>query len=211
MGEHEPYHLVGTAPELHQRYLAPAVTSLWAADLVAAADPQSGERVLDVACGASVVARLAATRVGAGRVTGLDLNAGMLAVARSLPAIDGAQIEWRVGSALAPPFPDATFDLAFCQFGLMFFADRPAALREMRRVLTPGGRLALNVYGPIARNPAALALADALDRLLGRQASAPKRAKHALADPEELRAHNWRCRASAHRIQRTRGQPLPET
>jgi SAM-dependent methyltransferase len=139
-----------------------------------------------VACGTGVVARLAAARVGGGRVAGLDLNAGMLAVARSLPAGAGAPVEWHEASALDLPFPAAAFDLVLCQFGLMFFPDRSAALREMRRVLGPGGRLALNVYGPLGHNPAARALADALDRHLGPRASAPKRAEHALADAGEL-------------------------
>jgi SAM-dependent methyltransferase len=161
MGGHEPYQLDGTAPELYERYLVPAVTAPWAADLVAAAAPRPGERVLDVACGTGIAARLAAARVGGGRVAGVDPNAGMLAVARSLPAGAGAPVEWHEASALDLPFPAAAFDLVLCQFGLMFFPDRSAALREMRRVLGPGGRLALNVYGPLGHNPAAQALADA--------------------------------------------------
>ena len=187
MGEHEPWQLDGTAPELYERYLVPTITGHWAADLIEAGAPQSGERVLDVACGTGVVARLAAERVGGGRVVGLDLNAGMLAVARSLPSRTDPPIEWHEGSALGMPFPDAAFDLVFCQLGLQFLPDRPAALREMRRVLAPGGRLALNVYGPIERTPAARALADALDRRFGPGAAASKRAEHALDDPGELR------------------------
>jgi ubiquinone/menaquinone biosynthesis C-methylase UbiE len=186
MDKHEPYQLDGTAPELYERYLVPTVTAPWAADLVAAADLRPGESVLDVACGTGVVARLAAARVHGGRVAGLDLNAGMLAVARSIPAAAGAPIEWHEASALDLPFPDTTFDHVLCQFGLMFFPDRSAALQEMRRVLRPGGRLALNVYGPLGHNPAAQALAGALDHYLGHLASAPKRAEHALADAGEL-------------------------
>ena len=63
----------------------PAITSLWAVDLVRRAAPQPGERVLDVACGTGIVARLAAKAMGTGRVLGLDINSGMLAVARSRP------------------------------------------------------------------------------------------------------------------------------
>ena len=111
---------------------------MWAADLVDRAALQPGERVLDVACGTGVVARVAAERVGStGRVAALDVNSGMLAVARSLPAVTGAPVEWHEGSALALPFPDAAFDVAFCQLGLQFFPDRPKALREIRRVLVP--------------------------------------------------------------------------
>jgi ubiquinone/menaquinone biosynthesis C-methylase UbiE len=185
----EPWQLRGSAPELFERYLVPAVTAPWAADLVAVADPPLGARVLDVACGTGIVARLAAERVGpAGHVVGLDLNPGMLAVARGLPPIAGAPIAWQEASAVALPFPAATFDVVLCQQGLQFFPDRPAALREMHRVLAPGGRLALSVYSAIAHNPATQALADALARHGAPQAAAIKRAEHALADADALHA-----------------------
>jgi ubiquinone/menaquinone biosynthesis C-methylase UbiE len=189
LGEQEQWQLDGSAPELYQHYLVPAVTALWAADLADQAVLHPGERVLDLACGTGVVARLAAERVGpTGRVTALDLNPGMLAVARSLPAVPGAVIEWREGSALALPFPEAAFDVALCQLGLQFFPDRPRALREIRRVLVPGGHLALNFFGSIEHNPATHALANALDRHVGPDASLAKRTEHALADTAHLHA-----------------------
>ena len=98
-----------SAAELYERYLVPAITALWAADLVDRAAPQSGERVLDVACGTGVVARSAAERMGSGQVVGLDINTGMLAVARSLPRGAGPRIDWHEGSALEMPFPNSTF------------------------------------------------------------------------------------------------------
>ena len=76
------WQLEGSAAELYQRYLVPAITTKWAEDLVDRALLRTGEDVLDVACGTGVVARLAAKKVATGHVTGLDLNAGMLAVAR---------------------------------------------------------------------------------------------------------------------------------
>jgi ubiquinone/menaquinone biosynthesis C-methylase UbiE len=188
MGEQEQWQLDGPAPELYQRYLVPAMTSMWAADLADRAALRPGERVLDVACGTGVVARIAAERVGnTGLVAALDINPGMLAIARSLPSATGASIEWYEGSALELPFLSASFDVVVCQLGLQFFSDRPAALREMRRALVPNGRLALNVFGPIAHNPATHALADALDGRVRPDASVAKRMEHALADTEELR------------------------
>jgi SAM-dependent methyltransferase len=166
----------------------PAVTAGWAADLVERAGLRRGERILDVACGTGVVARAAAGRVArAGHVAAIDINAGMLAIARSLPAGRGAGIGWFEGSALRLPFRAGSYDVVLCQLGLQFFPDRPAALAEMRRVLVTGGRLGLSVYGPIEHNPATFALAGALDRRLGPGASAAKRAEHALADPALLR------------------------
>jgi ubiquinone/menaquinone biosynthesis C-methylase UbiE len=188
MGEQEQWQLDGPASELYQRYLVPAMTSMWAADLADRAALRPGERVLDVACGTGVVARIAAERVGnTGLVAALDINPGMLAIARSLPSATGASIEWYEGSALELPFLSASFDVVVCQLGLQFFSDRPAALREMRRALVPNGRLALNVFGPIAHNPATHALADALDGRVRPDASVAKRMEHALADTEELR------------------------
>jgi ubiquinone/menaquinone biosynthesis C-methylase UbiE len=178
----------GQRPGTVRTYIVPAVTALWAADLVGWATPRPGERVLDVACGTGIVARLAAERLGGvGSVVGLDINSGMLAIARSVPQPVGPSTEWREGSALDMPFPDKAFDLVLCQLGLQFFPDRPAALRECWRVLEPDGRLALNVYASIERNPAAHVMANALDRYLGRPASAPRRAEHALADTALLR------------------------
>jgi ubiquinone/menaquinone biosynthesis C-methylase UbiE len=189
MGDQEQWQLDGEAPELYQRYLVPAVTAIWAADLVDRALVRSGERVLDVACGTGVVTRLAAERVGdGGCVAGLDINPGMLAVARSLPAVVGASIAWHEGSVLALPFSESAFDVVLCQLGLQFFPDRPAALHEMRRVLVLSGRVAVSVFGPIAHNPATHALADALDHHVGPDASLAKRNEHALADSDELRA-----------------------
>src|SRR5689334_18760846 len=114
MSRQAQWQLDGTAPALYQRYLVPAVTALWATDLVERVRLQSGTRVLDVACGTGVVARVAAERVGGtGQVAALDLNPGMLAVARALPTA-GAAISWYEGSALALPFPEAAFDVVFC-------------------------------------------------------------------------------------------------
>jgi ubiquinone/menaquinone biosynthesis C-methylase UbiE len=165
------------------------MTVMWATDLADRAALRRGERVLDAACGTGVVARVAAERVtSTGRVAALDINPGMLAVARSLPTGTGASLEWHDGSVLALPFPDAAFDVVLCQFGLQFFPDRPTAMQEFRRVLVRNGRLAVNVFGPIENNPATHALANSLDRHIRSDASLAKRTEHALADVEELRS-----------------------
>jgi SAM-dependent methyltransferase len=121
-----------------------------------------------------------------GHVTGLDLNKGMLAVARTLPT-EGVPIEWIEGSALALPFPAGKFDLVLCQLGLQFFPDQGRALREMHRVLSPSGRVALSVFSPIERTPGANAFVLALDRVLGPNASKIKRAEHSFNAPDELK------------------------
>jgi SAM-dependent methyltransferase len=141
------WNIAREAAELYERVVARHILGPWAPSLVDAARLAVGERVLDLACGTGVVTRFAAQRAGSrGRVTGVDLNAEMIGVARSLPAPDGAPVEWIEGSALAVPLPDASVDVVLCQQGLQFFPDKALSLREMRRVLDRGGRLALSVW-----------------------------------------------------------------
>jgi SAM-dependent methyltransferase len=175
----------GSVAENYQQHLVPAIFEPWARDLVDLAAPRLGERVLDVACGPGVVARLAARRAGPDQVTGLDINPGMVAVARSLPS--ELPISWREGSALQMPFPDEAFDVVLCQQGVQFFPDRAAGLREMRRVLVPGGRVVLAVWGPIERSPGYAALAPALERHISAAAAAAARSPFSLWDIGELR------------------------
>jgi SAM-dependent methyltransferase len=166
----------------------PAIFGPWAEELLAVASPKPGEQVLDVACGTGVVARLAAQHVGpSGTVVGFDLNPAMLAVARALPPPQGARIEWREGNVSAIPLPDAAFDLVLCQQGLQFFPDRPATLREMRRVLVRGGRLALSAWRPMQYSPGFTALATALGRCIASEAAALMQNPFALGSAEELR------------------------
>src|SRR6266545_1405550 len=85
MSNQGQWQVAGNAAETYERALVPAVFAAWASLVIALADPKPGERVLDIACGTGVVARLAAERVGhTGNVVGLDLNPGMLAVAASV-------------------------------------------------------------------------------------------------------------------------------
>src|SRR5215510_13030761 len=98
MSTREQWQLSGSAAELYERYPARYILGPWAPPLVGLAQVQLGERVLDVACGTGLVARLVAPAVGTtGRVIGLDLNAGMLDVARSLQPPAGAPITWIQG------------------------------------------------------------------------------------------------------------------
>ena len=186
-GEHG-WQLRGNSAERYERYLVPTVTLPWAHDLIERVGLRPGDRVLDVACGTGVVARLAASAVGAdGSVAALDVNREMLAVGRSLSPAEGARIEWHEASADALPFGEAEFAVVLCQLGLQFFPDRLGAVREMRRVLARVGRAGVSVYASIEENPAAYALADAVDKHFGGGAARAKRSEHSLADPEELR------------------------
>lgn len=157
--------------ESYESYMVPTLFAPWASHLVQSANPQPGERVLDLACGTGIVARHVAPRLGAkGAVTGLDLNPHMLAVARAAAERQGRAVEWREGRAEQLPFPDGSFDLVLCQFALMFFADRPAALAESHRVLKNGGRLGLNVWQSLDRHPFYQILHNVIQQRLGMSA-----------------------------------------
>jgi ubiquinone/menaquinone biosynthesis C-methylase UbiE len=115
--------------DVYDEQFVPALFAPWGPVLCDAARIAPGQRVLDVACGTGALTVAAAARVGpGGAVIGLDANPQMLAVARRKHP---AGIEWIDGRAEALPFPDASFDAVASQFGLMFFDDRAAALREM--------------------------------------------------------------------------------
>jgi len=175
----------GSAAENYQRYFVPAIGRPCAALLVDAADLRPGERVLDVACGTGVVARLAREAVGPeGDVTGLDVNPGMLAVARASTAPE-AEIDWVQSPAEDMPLPDDSRDVVLCGMGLQFFEDRRAGLSEMRRVLVDGGRTVLNLPGPVP--PVFEVLERGLARHVAPEAAGFASAVFSLHDAEELR------------------------
>jgi SAM-dependent methyltransferase len=178
MTDEQRWHLAGTAPEIYAEHLVPAVFAPWAPVLLDAAAVGIGHTVLDVACGTGVVAAAAAERVGpSGAVTGVDINPGMIAVAARTQGV-----RWAQADAARLPFPDGGFDRVLCQAGLQFVPDRLGALREMRRVLRPGGRVALLVWRALLHSPGFAALADALHAVVGPEAAAVMRAPFVFGD-----------------------------
>jgi ubiquinone/menaquinone biosynthesis C-methylase UbiE len=174
----------GPAPENYERHFVPAIGGPFAHDLIAEAALRPGERVLDVACGTGIVARLASEQVGtAGSVAALDVNAAMLAVARTVSASVSPPIRWYESTAESMPLPDGAFDVVLCQLGLQFVADKPAAVREMHRVAASrGGRVLVSVPRPSA-------FFDVLDAALARHlpgAAGFVRTVFSLNDPGEV-------------------------
>lgn len=129
---------------LWRRQLAPATSAL-----LAQAALTAGERVLDVACGTGLMSFAAAQAVGAtGHVVGIDLSGRMIEAARRVGREQQhPNVELLRMDAEALEFGDARFDVVLCSLGLMYLPDPERALREMRRVLRPGGRVALAVWG----------------------------------------------------------------
>jgi ubiquinone/menaquinone biosynthesis C-methylase UbiE len=138
----------------YEQFFVPGIFRHWTPLLLQRAAPERGERVLDVACGTGIVARSLVPLVGPeGRVTGLDINPAMLAVACRQHADHCDDIDWREGRAEELPFPDGEFDLVTCQQGLQFFEDKDRAAAEMRRVLRPDGRAVVAVWQSVDANP----------------------------------------------------------
>jgi ubiquinone/menaquinone biosynthesis C-methylase UbiE len=146
---------VGSIPENYDRYLGPIFFQQYADDLVARLPVTSGMRVLETACGTGILTeRLVRRLAGRGTVVATDLNEPMIAHAqRRFPA--APHLEWRQADATKLPFQDASFDAVICQFGLMFFPDKAAGIREAYRVLKPGGRYLLNTWDALEHNPVA--------------------------------------------------------
>jgi ubiquinone/menaquinone biosynthesis C-methylase UbiE len=141
---------------------------------------------LDVACGTGIVTRLVAERFGnVGSIVGMDLNKGMLDVARANTPTTGIPIEWRQGDLCALPFPDDNFSAVLCNQGMQFVPDKSVALGEIRRVLMSGGRLAFAGWGEI--HPHAKALADALRRHVSEEVATSSLSGYALSDAEAIR------------------------
>ncbi len=173
-----------TPADVYDEQFVPALFSHWGPVLCDAADVRAGQRVLDVGCGTGALTLAAAERVGGGgHAVGLNPNPEMLAVARRKPTA----IEWRDGRAEALPFAAASFDAVVSQFAMTFFDDPVGALREMQRVLRPGGRIAVAVCDAVENSPGYGALATLLDRRFGRRIGDAFRAPFALGDADRLR------------------------
>ena len=157
----ETFNLRGSGPAAYEQYLVPILFRPLAQRLLEMAEVGPDDRLLDVACGTGIVARLA---VGNGvECTGVDLNPEMIATASKL----APQVNWLPCDAADLPLPDESYDVAVCQQGLQFMPDPVAALREMRRVLVPSGRVVVALWRDLAFAPGFAAFVDVLDRHLG--------------------------------------------
>lgn len=185
MGKSETPNVTRSPADVYDERFVPALFQQWGDTVSEIASIAQGQRVLDVACGTGALALAAAKRVGAnGSVVGLDLNEEMLAVARR----KHARVDWKNGRAESLPFENASFDRVVSQFGFMFFDDHLAALREMLRVLRPGGRLVVAVCDALDHSPGYAVFAELLHRLFGNQVADAFRMPFVLGDREQLLA-----------------------
>jgi ubiquinone/menaquinone biosynthesis C-methylase UbiE len=175
----------GRGADNYQRDFVPAIATPVSEELLRAARLRPGERVLDVACGTGLIARLAAEQVGpTGSVVGVDVAPDMIEVARSVPTRDGAHVDWRVGDACSLALEPEAFDAVLCQMGIMFMEDQPKATAEMRRVLVHGGRVVISAPGAI--QPPFELMEEAIARHISPDLGLFVRAVFSMADPAQL-------------------------
>jgi SAM-dependent methyltransferase len=171
---------------LYEQTLVPLIFEPYATDLVGRLSELSLTKVLEVAAGTGVVTRhLASMLPESVSIVATDLNQPMLDMAETIGT--DRPVVWRQADALDLPFPDETFDAVVCQFGAMFFPDRPKAFREVHRVLKPAGLFAFNVWDRIEVNELADAVTQALESLFPEDP--PRflaRTPHGYCDPEAI-------------------------
>jgi ubiquinone/menaquinone biosynthesis C-methylase UbiE len=168
--------------ETYERILVPVIFAPWAQDLIERARPIGpADRILDLGCGTGIVARLLRERLGGGAgITGVDASSEMVAMARTV----APELDWREGNAMKLPFADATFELVVSQQMLQFVPDRAAALREVRRVLVPGGRFVAATWRARREQP----LYEALGQIAARHLGAANEKRFSFGDDSALRA-----------------------
>ena len=140
----------GSIPALYDRHLVPMLFEPYAQDLAERAARTGARDILETAAGTGVVTARLFEALPEARIVATDLNQAMLDVAAA--RLPSANVRFQAADAQDLPFPDQSFDLIVCQFGVMFFPDRIAAYREARRVLRPGGEFLFNAWDRIERN-----------------------------------------------------------
>lgn len=165
---HESFHLNAEAADIYETQKVVAIFRPLALATANAIDIDADDRVIDIACGTGIVSRVLEKNYPAlVRIVGVDLNQSMIEKSRSLTSGRASRIEWYQSDVAGLPFQEHTFSLAICQQGLQYFPQKEAALAEIRRVLEPGGRLALTVW--TGASPLFVAIAEALESHLNEE------------------------------------------
>lgn len=181
------WQLARDSAERYQTVLTPAILGPFARALVEFAAPQKGEWIVDVGCGTGAAARYAAEAVGStGKVAAVDMNASMIDVARSLPVVAGAPIEWHVAQATDLPLEDQSVDVALCAQTLQFLPEKRLSLIEVQRVVKEKGRVAVSLWTPIEDNPYFYTLVETMTRHVGPETAVGLKAAFALTDAAEI-------------------------
>jgi len=179
----------GSIPQLYDEYMVPLIFEPYAVDLASRVAMLRPSSLLEIAAGTGVVTRYLANALAPEvRIVATDLNQAMIDRATSVGT--SRPVEWRQADAMQLPFSDQTFDVVVCQFGAMFFPDKPKAFSEARRVLRSGGKFIFNVWDVIDQNDFADAVTFALQQMF--PDDPPRfmaRTPHGYSDPAVIARH----------------------
>jgi SAM-dependent methyltransferase len=190
----------GAVADIYERYMVPLMFEPYAQDLARRVAPFAPERVLELAAGTGALTReLSRSLPATTHIVATDLNPAMLAQARTIGT--PRPVEWHQADAMELPFAGESFDLVVCQFGVMFFPDKPRALAEAARLLRPGGRLVFSTWDRIETNEFADVVLNAVAAMFADDPpSFLRRVPHGYFDPDRIR-HDVECA----------GLPAPES
>lgn len=176
---------VGSMPEVYDQALGPALFAPFARHLATRAAALSPQHVLELAAGSGIATAELVRALPAASITATDLNPAMVSWAAD--RVVGPT--WRQADAQCLDLPDASYDLVLCQFGVMFFPDKPAAFAEAARVLAPGGTLLFAVWDAVEASPFPAAMVESLAAVLPDDPPGfIVRIPHGYADPEQIRS-----------------------
>jgi len=179
------FQLSGSAPEIYENTMVPLWFGRWAEALLTLVSLETGEKVLDIACGTGVTTRIAKRDVGPdGSVTGLDINAGMLAKAAELAP--NKDISWVESDVVGTGLPSDVFNAIISQHGYHYFPDQPSALKEFYRMLAPTGRIAMSIWD--GHSAYTKAICSAVEKFISPEIAAKQRSQRETPSPETLMA-----------------------
>jgi SAM-dependent methyltransferase len=176
----------GSIPMLYDSLLVPMIFADAAEQMATAVGALDPDDVLEIAAGTGVVTRAVLGACPRSHLVATDLNTAMLehAQSRTPPT---SRLEWQVADGTDLPFADACFDVALCQFGVMFFPDRVQGYREARRVLRPGGTYFFSVWDRIENNQITWLIMTALNDAAAEPMLFMQRTPHGYFDRDRIR------------------------
>lgn len=179
---------VGDIPDHYDSGLGPNIFADYGDRLADRCCDEAATNAVELAAGTGIVSRKLRDKLPSGTpLLVTDLNAPMLEVAKRKFSA-GENVEFAVANAMDLPFEDATFDLMVCQFGVMFFPDKPASFREAARVLKPGGRYVFNLWGAMPENPFSQVAHDVGARFFPDDPPGFYKVPFHYSDPDEVRS-----------------------
>lgn len=141
----------GSIPSKYDGHLGPFLFNFFSEDIVKRLSAFKLNKILEIACGTGIVTGKLHEAFPSSEITATDINPDMLKFAQSKFNPE-SNIIWKTADAMKLPFEDNTYDAVICQFGVMFFPDKQAAINEVFRVLKPGGIFIFNTMDKIEAN-----------------------------------------------------------